>query len=106
MIQFSANLNLSCAAADRSHHLPGKLAVVLPAFEGGGAQRDIVLLANALAARGEDITILVLRGEGPLRRLVDPTISVVEIPGRRIRYAIPGLRRAFQSVDAQLVLSS
>ena len=67
------------------------------AFEGGGAQRDMVLLCNALAAKGLRITILALRVEGPLRALLDPAIGVAAVPGRHMRYAIPGLRRAARS---------
>jgi glycosyltransferase involved in cell wall biosynthesis len=76
---------------------PG-LAVVMRAFEGGGAQRDMVLLCNGLAAKGLRITVLALQTEGPLRRLLDPAISVVEVPGRHLRYAIPGLRRLIRGM--------
>src|SRR5579862_8433291 len=47
------------------------LAVVLRAFEGGGAQRDIILLCNALAAKGVNVTVLALHQDGPLRSLLD-----------------------------------
>jgi len=76
------------------------------AFEGGGAQRDMVLLCNALAAKGVPTTILTLHGEGPLRALLDPAIAVVEVPGRKLRYAIPGLRRAIGAAMPAVVLSS
>jgi glycosyltransferase involved in cell wall biosynthesis len=82
------------------------LAVVMRAFEGGGAQRDMVLLCNALAATGVDIAVLTLRSEGPLRTLLDPAIPVVDIPGQRIRYAVPGLRRAMLDLAPGLVVSS
>jgi glycosyltransferase involved in cell wall biosynthesis len=81
------------------------------AFEGGGAQRDMVLLCNGLAAKGVSITVLALQTEGPLRALLDPAISVVEVPGRHLRYAIPGLRRlirgmALGDMPPSVVLSS
>jgi glycosyltransferase involved in cell wall biosynthesis len=82
------------------------LAVVMRAFEGGGAQRDMVLLCNALAARGVRLVILALRAEGSLRSLLDPAIRVAEIPGGRIRYAVPGLRRLIGTLAPRLVLSS
>lgn len=84
----------------------GTLAVVMRAFEGGGAQRDMVLLCNALAAKGISIVILVVRNEGPLRSLLDPSVRTIEIPGRRIRYAIPGLRRLIRTLAPRLVISS
>jgi glycosyltransferase involved in cell wall biosynthesis len=76
------------------------------ALEGGGAQRDCVMLCNALAATGVPVTILVLQVGGPLAALVDPAVRVVEIPGRRIRYALPGLRRLIPAINPRLVLSS
>jgi glycosyltransferase involved in cell wall biosynthesis len=79
---------------------------VLRAFEGGGAQRDMILLCNALAAKGIRIVILALRVEGPLRRLLDPAIRVAEVPGRQLRYAIPGLRRLIRATAPAVVVSS
>lgn len=82
------------------------LAVVMRAFEGGGAQRDMLLLCNALAARGIHIAILALRCDGPLRALLDPAIRITEVPGRQLRYAIPGLRRMIGTAAPALVVSS
>jgi glycosyltransferase involved in cell wall biosynthesis len=81
-------------------------AVVLRAFEGGGAQRDMILLCNALAGKGARITILTLRPEGPLRSLLDPSIPVVEVPGGHIRYAVLGLRRSLCDLGPAAVVSS
>ena len=81
-------------------------AVVLRAFEGGGAQRDMILLCNALAGKGARIAILTLRPEGPLRSLLDPSIPVVEVPGGQIRYAVLGLRRSLRDLRPAAVISS
>ncbi len=86
---------------------PGSdLAVVLRAFEGGGAQRDMILLCNALATKGVQITVLALRAEGPLRSLLDPSIRVAQVPGGQIRYAVPGLRRLLRDMGPAAVISS
>jgi glycosyltransferase involved in cell wall biosynthesis len=82
------------------------LAVVMRAFEGGGAQRDMILLCNALVATGVSVTILALRANGPLRTLLDPGVRVVEIPGRQLRYAILGLRNAIRARAPDIVVSS
>jgi glycosyltransferase involved in cell wall biosynthesis len=76
------------------------------ALEGGGAQRDMVLLCNALAAKGVPPTILALHAEGPLRGLLDPAIRVLEVPGKKLRYAIPGLRRVIRDLAPSVVVSS
>jgi len=90
----------------RSDVSGSRLAVVLRAFEGGGAQRDIILLCNALAAKGINVTMLALHEDGALRPLLDPGIRVTAIPGRHLRYAIPGLRRVIRSIDPAVVVSS
>ncbi len=80
--------------------------MVLRAFEGGGAQRDMILLCNALAAKGVQLIVLTLRPEGPLRSLLDPSIRVVEVPGGQIRYAVLGLRRRLREFLPAAVISS
>jgi glycosyltransferase involved in cell wall biosynthesis len=92
--------------ASRSENPPLDLTVVMRALEGGGAQRDMVLLCNALAAKGVRLAILALRPDGPLRSLLDPAIRVVEVPGRQLRYAVPGLRRVIAAMAPRLVVSS
>ena len=82
------------------------LVVMIRALEGGGAQRDMVLLCNALAAKGVTPTIVTLQGDGPLRSLLDPAIRVIEVPGGKLRYALAGLRRAIRSVAPSVVVSS
>ena len=79
------------------------LAMVSLAFKGGGPEQDTVLLCNALAAKGIRVTILVLRDEGPLRSLVDPTVRVVVVPERRIRYAVPALRRLIRTLAPTVI---
>ena len=66
----------------------------------------MVLLCNALAAKGVRIVVLALCIDGPLRSLLDPAIPVIEVPGRQIRYAIPGLRRLIRAMAPGLVISS
>jgi glycosyltransferase involved in cell wall biosynthesis len=78
----------------------------MSAFVGGGAQRDMVLLCNALAAKGVTVTFLVLHDEGPLRPLLDDGIRVVEIGAQKLRYAIPALRRAIRDLAPAAVISS
>jgi hypothetical protein len=79
--------------------------VVLRAFEGGGAQRDI-LLCNALAAQSVRLTVLALCVEGPLRALLDPAIPVAAVAGRQLRYAIPWLRWLIRATAPSRVISS
>jgi glycosyltransferase involved in cell wall biosynthesis len=90
----------------RTENLPPNLAVVMRAFEGGGAQRDIILLCNAMFESVLRIIVLALKSDGPLRVLLDPAIPVAQVPGQKIRYAIPGLRRQIRSLAPRFVISS
>src|SRR5690348_5335706 len=82
------------------------VAMVTLAFQGGGPERDSVLLCNGLAAKGVRVAIVALREEGPLRSLVDPTIHVAVVPTRQIRYAIPNLRRFIRALSPAIVVGS
>ena len=84
-----------------SASLPGSLpdstvtvAFFIRALEGGGAQRDMILLANAVAAQGRRVEILTLVAEGPLRALVSQEVAVLAVSGGKLRSALPGVRRA------------
>jgi glycosyltransferase involved in cell wall biosynthesis len=71
-----------------------RIAFFIRALKGGGAQRDTILLANEIAARGTRVDLLTLVPEGPLRPLVSAQVTIVPIGGGKLRAAVPGLRRA------------
>ncbi|CAH1662209.1 Glycosyltransferase involved in cell wall biosynthesis [Chelatococcus asaccharovorans] len=81
------------------------IGVILGGFAGGGAQRDAVLLSNALARTGAKVTVMVLRSQGPLSCLLDKGIPVVEL-APRIRMSVHRLRRVFLDARFDIVLSS
>jgi glycosyltransferase involved in cell wall biosynthesis len=84
----------------------GTVAFFIRALEGGGAQRDMILLANALAAQGRRVEILTLVGEGPLRALVSNEVAVVTVSGIKLRSAFSGLRRALAARRPDAVVSA
>lgn len=71
-----------------------RIAFFIRALKGGGAQRDTILLANEIAARGTHVDLLTLVPDGPLRPLVSARVAIVPIGGGKLRAAVPGLRRA------------
>jgi glycosyltransferase involved in cell wall biosynthesis len=81
------------------------IGIVIGGFAGGGAQRDSVLLGNALANEGAAVTLIVLRAEGPLRDLIDPDVAIVKLP-TRMRRAIPRLRSVLGEGRFDAVLCS
>jgi glycosyltransferase involved in cell wall biosynthesis len=88
------------AASDAS------IAVFIHALEGGGAQRDAILLANALARAGRRITILTLAPDGNLAGLVAPEVAVRALGASRLRWAAPALCAALLDLAPDVLLSS
>ncbi len=56
-----------------------KIGFLLPDFGGGGAESMIVRLANAFAARGYEVELVVLQAEGPNLAAVAPAVRVVSL---------------------------
>ena len=75
-------------------------------LEGGGAQKDAVLLANALSRRGVKVVILTLAQRGRLAALVAPDVPVITVEATQLRSAVPALRRTIAAVAPRVVMSS
>lgn len=59
--------------------LPRKLIFHVPTFGGGGAERVFVLMANALAARGHEVTLFTWNAEGPNAALRSDAVHLVDL---------------------------
>jgi hypothetical protein len=83
-----------------------ELALFIRVLEGGGAQKDAVLLANALSQRGVKVIILTLAQRGRLAALVSPDVPVITVEATQLRSAGPALRRTIAAVAPRVVMSS
>lgn len=83
-----------------------RIAVFIHVLDGGGAQRDAILLANALRAAGADISIVTLRASGRLAPLVAPEVRVRQLAAKRLRGAVPALAAALKAHPVDVLLSS
>ena len=78
---------------------------ITPSFRGGGAERAIITIANALCTFDDlDVSLVALTPEGPLRRLAD-TVDVIDIHRSRARYAIFDVKRLIQGERPDIVFS-
>jgi glycosyltransferase involved in cell wall biosynthesis len=84
----------------------GTVAFFIRALEGGGAQRDMILLANVVAAQGRRVEILTLVAEGPLRALISQEVVVLAVSGGKLRSALPDVRRALATRRPHAVVSA
>ncbi|MEM7567440.1 MAG: glycosyltransferase, partial [Pseudomonadota bacterium] len=89
--------------------LSGRILFLVRALEGGGAQRDAILLANALADAGAPAGIVTLDASGPLADLVGPGVPVLDLGrGGRLRMALAfgPLRAALADSGARAFIAS
>ena len=59
---------------------PAHVAFYLKDLKGGGVQNMTVVIANAFAARGHRVSLLVCRPEGPVRERIADGVELVPIP--------------------------
>ena len=81
-----------------------EVALVLPSFAGGGAERVALSLISGLAP--ECATIVVLDGRGPLRSLAPAGVAVVDLGRPRLRHVWPTLLRWLRASRPAVVLST
>ncbi|MCD6679532.1 MAG: glycosyltransferase [Burkholderiaceae bacterium] len=67
-----------------------RIAFFFPSLNGGGAERVMVTLANALADRGHAIDLVLASAHGPFRKDVSPQVRVIDLQaGRVIKSLLP-----------------
>lgn len=97
----TADIARNNAAEPRPH-----VAFFIRALDGGGAQRDAILLANSLSETGIRVSILTLLPEGRLRRLVADGVAVHHVRAKRLATAVIPLRNAIRELKPAVLLSS
>ncbi|WP_299729353.1 glycosyltransferase [Devosia sp.] len=89
--------------------IPGRIVMLVRAFSGGGAQRDAVELANGLHRGGWPMAIATLDASGPLRALIEPDMTVIDLGQgrkRRMARAAPALVSMMRSLRPAVVIAS
>lgn len=85
----------------------GRVVFITPSFSAGGAERVTVLFANGVAEAGEDVHLVALSAEGPLRGSLDAKLPLRDLNRPRVRNAIPGLIRELRRyAPASVVVSA
>jgi glycosyltransferase involved in cell wall biosynthesis len=79
---------------------------ILPDFEGGGAQRVLVTVANALDRTKFRPSFLVLDNRGPWRDMVARDIAVTTVGHSRLRYGLWALRAAMRRAAPDVIVST
>ena len=80
------------------------IALVLPSFSGGGAERVALSLVSGVTQ--ETVVVAVLDSQGPFRSLVPEGVEVHDLGRPRLRHAGPALLRWLRSSRPAVVLST
>lgn len=66
------------------------IAIFVPSLNGGGAERVMVTLANAIAARGFKVDLVLAMAQGPYLKDVSESVRVIDLQaGRVIKALLP-----------------
>lgn len=80
-----------------------RIVFYMPSFEGGGAERNAVLIANQLARSGYRVTLTVDKESGPNRVLVREDITVRVLGGKSHIADVPALRKIIKEISPDMV---
>jgi glycosyltransferase involved in cell wall biosynthesis len=83
-----------------------RIALFMPSFRGGGAERVMLTIATALADKGASVDVVVAQREGPYLSQVPAPVRVVDLRAGRVLAALPGLTRYLRRVRPQALLSA
>jgi glycosyltransferase involved in cell wall biosynthesis len=82
------------------------LAFFLPTLHGGGAQRVMLNLADAVAGRGHEVDLLVSQWEGAYAEQIPDSVNRVDLRAPRVLASIPALVRYLRERRPAAVLSA
>ena len=83
-----------------------RIAIYIPSLNCGGAERMMVTLANAFAARGLSVDLVLSSAQGPYLQNVSHAVRVVDLRSTRVIASLPGLVRYLRSERRQAMLSA
>lgn len=83
-----------------------RLAVVVPFLRGGGAERVVITLLDALDRDRFDLTLVLGKRVGEYVTLLPSDVAVRDLGARRVRHAIPALVRTLNDLRPDVVLST
>lgn len=84
----------------------GRIAFFLPSLCGGGAERVIVNLAQAIAERGLPVDVVVASAEGELMGQLPPGVRLVDLGARRVLGSLGPLTGYLRRERPRVLVSS
>lgn len=90
---------------DTENKRSADLAIFIPSFRGGGAEKNAVLLANEITKMGYKVDLIVTSDEGPFANDVDSTVNIVNFDCVRVLSALIPLSRYLRQSPPRALLS-
>lgn len=83
-----------------------RIALFMPGFAGGGAERVMLILAEGFAGRGFLVDMVVTKARGPLLNDVPENVQVVDLGARRIAFSLGPFARYLRTAKPDAILSA
>ena len=83
-----------------------KIALYIPSMSGGGAERIILTLANALAERNIAVDLVLNRAEGPYLKNISDKVNIVNLNTSRVLTGLLPLARYMRKEKPDAILSA
>lgn len=83
-----------------------RIAIFLPSLRGGGAERVMVTLANAIVARGYAVDLIVAIAQGPYLKDVSAGVRIIDLKADRLIKALLPLIRYLRWARPDAMLSA
>ena len=83
-----------------------KIAFFIPSFNGGGAQKVIVNLANAMCKKNYQVDLLVVNNTGPFKTNVNSKISIVDLSAKRLITSLIPLIKYLNSEKPSILITA
>ena len=90
---------------DSAGECPVDLAIFIPSFRGGGAEKIAVLLANEISSLGYEVDLVVAKNEGPCRDLVSSEVRILDLESERVIASLVPLIRYLRLSPPRTLLS-
>lgn len=82
------------------------VSILISSMAGGGAQRSMLKLANAMAACGRSVDLVLPQATGPFLTEVHPGVGVIDLNARRVATSLPALIRYMRSARPRAMISA
>ncbi len=82
-----------------------RIAIYMPSFAGGGAERNAVLIANQFKRLGHDVNLIADKASGPNHELVRKGISIYELGNSTHIADVIALRKIIKRISPDIVFA-